>query len=240
VCDFERGTVTRLTFDALGEDPFWSPDGRRILYNSSRDGAYGLFWKNADGTGAEERLTTNQERPAFSHFTPDGKTLIFGEAGDIWTMPMSGDRKPQPLWRSPALEFAPALSPDGRFLAYESSESGRSEVYVRSFPDLQGRWLLSSGGGNRPVWARSGRELFYREGTRLFVVPISTEKAFQHGQPALLFEASYRETGHYYDVSPDGKRFLFIKPLQAQSQSDQIYVVLNWAEELRGRLRGGK
>ena len=144
--------------------------------------------------------------------------------------------------RTRAADGAPQLSPDGRWMAYASEESGRREIYVQAYPGPGGRWQISSDGGNEPLWSASGRELFYRSGDRMMAVDISTVREFLAGKPRKLFEGSYvRAAGGYvraqYDVSPDGQRFLMLKAVeQITAPLTQIHVVLNWSDELKRRL----
>jgi hypothetical protein len=144
--------------------------------------------------------------------------------------------------RTRAADGAPQLSPDGRWMAYASEESGRREIYVQAFPGPGGRWQVSSDGGNEPLWSASGRELFYRSGDRMMAVDISTNGEFLAGKPRPLFEGSYVLAGGgyaraQYDVSPDGQRFLMLKVVEQKSNPlTQIHVVLNWSDELSRRL----
>src|SRR5439155_12260300 len=150
---------------------------------------------------------------------------------------LSGERKPQPFLRTPFVEAAPTFSPDGRRLAYVSNESGRFEIYVQPFAGPGGRWPISTEGGSEPVWARNGREIFYRNGGKMMVVDITTQPGFSAGAPRLLFEGPYVRGAWtpYYDVAPDGQRFLM-----AECPPAQINVVLNWFEELKRRAGEGR
>ncbi|PYV20907.1 MAG: hypothetical protein DMG27_21925, partial [Acidobacteria bacterium] len=141
-------------------------------------------------------------------------------------------------------ESAPIFSPDGRWIAYQSDESGRGEIYVRPFPGPGGKTLISPEGGTQPVWARNGRELFYRNGDKMMAAAVETEPVFAAVKPKLLFEGHY-ETGIYtylanYDVSLDGRRFLMIKASEHEVAATQINVVLNWLEDLKRRVPTGK
>jgi eukaryotic-like serine/threonine-protein kinase len=259
IWDFMRETLTRLTFDD-GEDEFpaWSPDGKRIAFSSSRgDGSAGqtsVFWVAADGTGAVERLMEGKGQLFPASFSPDSSSIVaFGAADgstendDVALIPMSKEgpatsAKPElkPLLHTMYRERNPSLSPDGRWLAYESNESGRDEIYVRPFPAVDGgRWQVSTGGGIQPVWARNNRELFYRSGDALMAVPIEASSGFAAGNPTTLFKGEYLvgPGGRTYDVSPDGRRFLMIKPAPfAPAQTGpppRIIVVENWDQELK-------
>ena len=177
---------------------------------------------------------------------PDALTLFFrqpregGAEDDIGVLTMEGDRQPELLAETVFDESNPILSPDGRWLAYSSDESGRSEVYVRSFLEPGGRWQISTEGGAEPRWNPGGNELFYRRGEEMWAVPVSAEPSFQPGRPTLLFEGSFFELGsslHNYDVSPDGKRFVMVQREEAlESISERLKVVLNWLDELERRV----
>src|SRR6516225_4780687 len=157
---------------------------------------------------------------------------------------LQGDRKPRPFLQTPSNEYGPMFSPDGRRLAYQSDESGRSEIYVRPFPGPGGKVQISTEGGVEPVWARYGRELFYRNGDKMMVTAVETQPVFTATKPKLLFEGHY-ETGLLsfesdYDVSPDGQHFLMIKASEQESAATQLNVVLNWSDELRRLAPPGK
>ena len=177
-------------------------------------------------------------------WSPDGQTLAFIEINpttgyDIWMLRMS-DRKAQPFLRTQFNESAPRFSPDGHWLAYISDESGRYEIYVQPYPGPGGKSQVSTEGGTEPVWNRNGRELFYRNGDKMMAVDIATQPSFVAGKPHLLFEGQYQPapaTLPNYDVSPDGQRFLMLKPNeQGLAAPTQINVVLNWFEELKQKV----
>jgi serine/threonine-protein kinase len=160
---------------------------------------------------------------------------------------MEDDRKYRPLLREKYIELQPKISPDGRWMAYMSNESGKSEIYVRPFPEVnKGRWQVSTSGGDSPLWSPDGRELFYRNGDFAIVVAIQTEKTFKCGKPVSLFQGTYvplsLQDAHTWDISPDGKRFLMMKqaasagkPAAAETPR-QINIVVNWFEELKQRV----
>jgi serine/threonine-protein kinase len=249
VWDLARATLTRLTFDAgLDISPVWTPDGRRIAFSSTRGAATGgsnLHWQPADGTGAVERLRESAEpNTQFpTSFSPDGTRLLFVEIGsttglDIGILPMEGERRATPLVQTPAQEGSAEVSPDGRWVAYESNGSGRNEIYVRPFPEVNGgRWQVSTGGGFDPLWRHDGRELFYLVGPgRMMGTPIQAGAGatFAAGNPRVVFDGEYVEQG--YDVSPDGQRFLMIKDARPTGEGpppSQLIVVQHWLEELK-------
>lgn len=193
VWDFGRRTLTRLTFSPEDEyDPAWTPDGRRIVF--VRGGGAGIFSRAADGTGAEERLTTVELGGSTpTSFSPDGKQLIITFQNDIGLLSMESTGEVTPLVRTTFTEGRAYLSPDGRWLAYQSNESGQNQIYVQPFPELDsGRWQVSPAGGAEPAWARNGRELFYLDGAGgLMTVPIQTQPAFSAGNPTKLFDAPF-------------------------------------------------
>ena len=161
---------------------------------------------------------------------------------DLYTLPLS-DGKPQPFLRTSSNQTAPRFSPDGHFIAYASNESGRYEIYARPFPGPGGKWQISTDGGGEPVWNPKGRELFYRNGNKMMAVDVTTQGTFSAGKPRVLFEGRYVPTPRSfqdYDVSPDGQRFLMLKPAEQAQSPEQINVVLNWFEELKQKVPAGK
>jgi Tol biopolymer transport system component len=262
--DLARETLTRLTFQGnanlLGA---WTPDGQRIAFQSNKEGLPNLFWQLADGSGGLERLTTSGYPQTPNSWSPDGQLLVFIEntpttGYDIWVLrmgepsPGSGQvpsassgqvRKAQPFLRTLFNESAPRFSPDGRWLAYVSDESGRYEIYVQPYPGPGGKWQISTEGGTEPVWNPNGRELFYRSGGKMMAVDIATQPGFAAGKPRVLFEGPYVPTPATlpnYDVTLDGQRFLMVKPSEQEAAPTQINVVLNWFEELKQKVPTGK
>jgi serine/threonine-protein kinase len=245
--DVVRRTMTRLTFDmGLNRGVVWMPDGKRLVFSAERDGPESLFSQAADGSGSPERLTTAQPgRPQVPYtVTPDGARVLFGEPGqppyDLHQLELGTDRKVTPLLNATYNEQNADMSPDGRWVAYQSSESGADEIYIRPFPNVSaGRWQISTGGGTRPAWARNGREIFYlkSDGT-LIAVPIeSGGERLVVGVGKALFQGPYfrGQTGRTYDVSSDGQRFLMIRNAATtmEQRPTQIVVVLNFFEELK-------
>jgi Tol biopolymer transport system component len=238
----DRGTLTRLTFENDNRDPLWTPDGKRVVYTSLRNGLYGLYWRPADGSGPEELLSSSKNWLFVTSWSPDGRFLTFDEQDpktgfDIWILPVGGDRKPYPIVRSSVREWFGEFSRDGRWIAYESNESGRSEIYLRPFPGPGGKWQVSTEGGARPEWSRDGRELFYFENDKLMRVTVDSSRALAVGRPELLFPCDCFDSGRYYEVTPDDKHFLLIQNAQPVSPVAQINLVLGWGAELERRIR---
>jgi eukaryotic-like serine/threonine-protein kinase len=242
VYDIERETLTRLTFNGTQNDgPLWSPDGKHIAVRSNREGRGSIFWQMSDGSGADEKLTTPEAVSDLPmSFSPDGQYIAFIRTDpktgrDIWILSLK-DHKRSLFLGTPATEGAARFSPDGKWIAYVSGESGRPEIYVQPFPGPGGKWQISTDGGIEPAWNRNGRELFYRSGTKMMAVPVTTQPSFSPGKPTMLFEGAYLAstfplTGITYDVTNDGQRFLMVKPQEASAT--QINVVVNWFEELK-------
>jgi serine/threonine-protein kinase len=242
--DFEGGTMNRLTFASSNTFPVWTPDGRHVAFQSNQAGTLNLYWKTADGSGPDERLTTSDHIHNPHAFSPDGKFLAYHEVHpatgrDLWIVPVSGDRTPIPFLSTNANEGTSAFSPDGRFIAYTSDESGRMEVYVRPFPaegDL--RWQISTEGGAQPVWSRSGKELFFLRDHQMMAAPISTEGTFVHGKPILLFEGRFDKPFDRpnFDVTPDDKGFIMVKMMEPEASATQLNLVIDWFAELERRV----
>jgi Tol biopolymer transport system component len=254
--DLSRDTSTRFTFEgSFNLLPVWTPDGKRIVFESNKEGPSNLFWQLADGSGGLERLTTSEHIHVPSSWSRDGQLLAFIEINpttqrDIWVLRMGGPspgsgqvHEAQPFLRTPFTESAPRFSPDGRWLAYVSDESGRFEVYVQPYPGPGGKWQVSTEGGTEPVWNPNGRELFYRSSDKMMAVDIATQPGFAPGKPRMLFEGHYAPTlatSPNYEVTSDGQRFLMLKPSEsAGTAPTQINVVLNWFEELKRRVPTG-
>ena len=175
-------------------------------------------------------------------WSPNGTAVLFsamgvpGTAADIFVFPMEGEAKPQPFIVSPTGEHSAVFSPDGRWMAYVANETGRPQVYVSPYPVPDVKWLVSGeDGGGEPLWSPDGKELFYRIGDRVMAIPVQTRSTFKASTPKILFERSYLSSSatigyQYYDISPDGQRFLMIKEKEGETQ---INVVLNWFEELK-------
>ena len=238
VYDVALNTLTRLTTEGSNIRPEWSPDGKRVLFLSSRAGKTGIWWQPADGSGPAELLYQPEVEPFEALISPDAKWLVFRTAPgdkyprDILAVPMTGDRKVLPIVTGPGTESLPRLSPDGKWLAYQSSESGRFEIFVRPFPSSGARVQVSDNGGTEPMWGRSGKTLYYRTPNgEVIEVGVTTGAQFSiRGRKIILVGDYLMDASHgNYDVGPDG-RFLMLKRAGAESQT---IVVHNWGRELR-------
>ena len=241
ILDLERMTNTRVV--EAGVVPTWTPDGSRVTFTSDRSGAFDLYSQLADGSGPAELLLDAATNPVPGSWSPDGRVLAYYQTdpetrGDLWVLPVDGD--PSPFLVTESHEVAPRVSPDGRWVAYSSNQSGEYRIYVQPFPD-GGRVIpVSTGPGAEPVWSRDGRELFYRDGNRMFAVTVELGPAFTVGRPAVLFEGTYNlnagRTFPEYDVSLDGQHFLMVQPGDTSdgiSAANETILVLNWFEELK-------
>jgi eukaryotic-like serine/threonine-protein kinase len=257
IWDFQRKTLTRLTFDpSLDGLPIWSPDGKRLVWSSQRGGVQlHLHWQAADGTGMVERLTDRSNPQRATSFTPDGKAIIVTEAQmggqqDIVMLALDDKRQVTSLIHTAFDEGNGVVAPDGRWLAYESNESGQYQIYVRPFPAVDsGRWQLSTNGGRQPLWSRSGDELFYVDptGALMHVNVVRTAAGFSAAAPVKLMNGTGyyyawddQNRGRTYDVSPDGQRFIRIKESALADRANdpaRFVIVENWIEELKRQVQ---
>ncbi len=263
IYDPDRGVTTKKTTDGVSHAPVWTPNGKRIAFRSWKAGTITMWWMPSDGSAPEERLTMVGARQSVVSFSPDGRYLAYNQmdvmgAGDgtamasgpetgatgIWILPMQGDRTPQRFAASKFIQGSGRFSPDGKWVAYCSTESLKNEVWVQPWPGPGPKTQISSEGGTDPIWSRNGRELFYRNGDKMMVVEVVTQPGFHASAPHELWKGRYAHgmssscgppgtTEANYDVTGDGSRFLMVKDVNEDVVSTRIVVVLNFAEELK-------
>jgi Tol biopolymer transport system component len=242
--DVLRGTLSRKTFEGVNAYTIWSPDGKRIAFQYGQAVGRAISWTSVDGNEKLEPLTVAKNNQYPASWSADGQTIAFVEfdqstGRDVWTISLKEGRKIHPFLQTAFSETNPAFSRDGRWIAYQSNESERYEIYVQPFPGPGSKILVSTDGGTEPVWSGDGRELVYRNGDKMMVVPITLQPTFHPSKPEVLFEKPYFNAPAYprgYDVTPDGRRFLMIKENEQVSAATVINVVLNWYEELKQKL----
>ncbi len=246
VFDPAAGTFAKTTSGGVNDRPEWTADATRLVYSSNRatsaGGAFAPWSQVYDGSTPPVRLYEGRESIREVVPTPDGRSFVMradatATARDIFLLPNAGEKSLVPLVASAADELMPRVSPDGRWLAYISNESGVSEVYVRPLRETVGRVAISSGGGMEPVWAHHGTRLFYRNRGQLIEASLVVAPTLSVAARRVLFDANYlTETFHAnYDVMPDDKSFVMVKPVDNQRR---LVVVLNWRDELAARLAG--
>jgi len=238
--DTTRPVFTRLTAGDLPANyPVWTRDGKRIFYRSSD----AMHWIEADGSGRTGAIAGTSQLDYPSSVSPDDKTLLFlhvspDSGGDLYVLSLEGEPNPRPFVRTAAYEGGPQFSPDGRWVAYASNDSGQFQIYVRPYPGPDRRVQVSTDGGSYPLWSRTGTEIFYRNGNRMMAVDVATGALDADptvSAPKMLFEARYAFVGNTvpaYDVSADGQRFVVVKQ---ESTANRLNVVLNWFSELKSR-----
>lgn len=238
VYNITQGTLNQLTFEANNAFPVWTPDGQKVTFSSNRTGPHNLFWTRADATAAEERLLSSDKIQAPGSWSPDGRLLAFVErhattGRDIWMLPAAGGT-PYPFLNTAVDESSPRFSPEGRWVAYVSNESGRAEIYVRTIGGPPRTQQVSSEGGVEPVWAPSGRGLFYRSGEQLMTVSLGAGAEEASGRARGLFKGTF-EPGTLdlsnYDIMPDGQRFVMVRAIERDS-TRELRLVLNWLDSL--------
>jgi serine/threonine protein kinase len=242
--DLERGTASRLTFEGNNFNPTWSADGERIFYGSARNGKRSaIYAKYRDGRADDELLWEDADHRLLPNAASrDGKLLAvdYLEAArhsDIWILPLEGDREPYPFLATEHDEWMANFSPDGKWMVYQSDESGRAEIFVQGFPGPGGRWQISTGGGFEPRWSPVGGEIFYHIGDQVLAVDVDTASGFRAGTPRALFERRFWQ-GTYdqlFTIAPDGQRFIVIDETE-DAANLQLAVVLDWFSEIRTRI----
>jgi serine/threonine-protein kinase len=241
--DLARGTLSR--FISKGNDaetPVWTPDGKRIAYaETETNPERQIMWKLADGSAGEEIVAASDRHLHLGGWSPKGDALVAmaTDTGNIWLLQMNDKRTLRPLLQTPYQLRAGTISPDGRWLAYASNDTNRFEVYVQTFPDPGAKYQISTDGGTEPVWAKTGLKLFYRSGDKMMSVAIDAKgDNIEPRTPVRLFEGRFAAstvTGGdaWYDVSPDGERFLMMRSDEAPNSTASIVVVQGWTNELK-------
>jgi eukaryotic-like serine/threonine-protein kinase len=244
--DMGRGVLSRVTFRAgVNRDPMWSPDSGRVVFAAQAPGTYtaDIYRKLSGGNGQEELLLHAGINGYPQDWSPDGKWIVYQQTGqktpgDLWLLPLSGDRKPVPYLQTPFVESSAKFSPDGKWMAYQSNESGQFQVYVQTIPASGAKYQISSAGGGLPQWRRDGRELFYISADqKLMAVPVKLGATVEVGTPQPLFPAAFplNLVGLVYEPSRDGQRFLVNVPAggEAAVTSQPLTVVTNWQAALK-------
>ena len=231
--DVARRILTRLTFDSASGGARWTPDGRRIVYGRRMSASqYGIFWMAPDGSGRGDTLVARPGIYVGGRITSDGRRMVFMERTgpspasanwDIWITPVDSSAAARPLLNNRFNELSPEVSPDGNWLAYMSDETGENVIYVRRLSEGGGRLRVSSGGGSLPQWSPQGRELFYRNGDSIYVVPVAYGKELTLGSPKVRFVLPNPAAD--FDIHPDGHHVVFVRPPTVESQT--IQVILN-------------
>lgn len=242
IYDLQQGSLNRLTFEGDNRDPMWSADGKRVIYGSTRNGRRGLYWKPVSGTGGEEQLLDANLQLFPSSMTSDGKYLIYEsgtweDTGAIYALPLQGERTPKVLFEQRGLASG-KVSPNRKWLAYESAESGRTEIYVRKFNGGAEKRQISTEGGEHALWSRDGGELYFRssgaKGTMVMSTTIGKGEEFTFSPPRALFRFGCITAGpHDYGVMGNGQKIVCIKEPEAETKATQVNVVLNWASEFK-------
>jgi len=237
VYEIARDTLRRLTITPQDESSqTWHSDGTRLSYAQVDPPTRNIFWIAADGSGEPEKLFDAEYDQRPNSWSPDGRLVVFTQHHpdtglDIGVLPIEGDRTPRALIKTPFDEWNGIISPDGRWIAYESNETGRYEVYVTTFPVVGAKRRVSTNGGHSPVWAPNGRELFYRSEAKVMAVAVETEPDLIVGRPLILFQANFARDLGCYDITPDGQRFVIIQG--EEHPPAEIRAILNWSKELK-------
>ena len=237
IYDLQRDSAKRLTFDSAADSvPIWSPDAARFVFASNRQSTNDLYMKNSDGAQQEKSIGHGDVDSFPNDWSRDGRYILYARGADLWFV-TTQDLKRSLFLKAPAALRNGQFSPDGKWVAYASNESGKWEIYVTSFPQALGKWQVSTGGGEQPRWRGDGKELFYLSSDgKIMAVPVSTGANFDAGTPVALFQATPRQAVpiydlFVYDVRRDGQRFL-INTQVSQAETTPMSVVLNWAAKL--------
>ena len=232
-------TTTRLTTDGFSAAPSWTADGKRVAYISGRGRKFTLLVRSWDGSGSADTLHVPTSVPRNIIFSPRGRLFVVPQGiaanTDFYAGSLDSVEKTWPLVATPANEQSPAISKDGRWLAYSSTETGANQVYVRALPGPGGRFQVSTDGGGEPLWAPDGRRLLYRTGTHMMAATLSLgEQAIVTRRDTLFEDVFAREGGRQaYDISPDGKTLVVGRLIGSDAR---MVIVVNWLDEMRDRM----
>jgi eukaryotic-like serine/threonine-protein kinase len=250
VHDITRNTLSRLTFSGTNRTPAWSPDGKRIAYFSIVEGKASVMIKQADGTGNAEEVSTGLGRTYVDSWSRDGSYLFLDRTtnagqSDIYVVPLKGDRKPWPFLATKFDEYQGTLSPNGKWVAYISNESGTYQVYILPFPKGEGKWQVSTEEGYEPHWSRDGKSLFYAMPSKqaIMVASIDGSTSIVIGKPRVAFtgyHALNSDSGISYDITPDEQHFLTPKGKEGDDSFTRIHVILNWFDDLQRLMSSSK
>jgi Tol biopolymer transport system component len=240
IYDLTRNAWEQLTAGARDFAPVWSPDGRRIAFSSNRNGDVNLFLVPADRSAAPEQLTRTNTWPYPLSWSPDGRGLLVEESppktgAQLSELSLDGERTLRPLLPAPFRADAARLSSDGRWMAYQSDEAGRPEVYVMRYPAPGGRFRISRNGGSDPVWSPDGREIFFKSGHKLMAAAIQTTPKLNAGVPRVLFEGPFDG----FDIAPDGQRLVLVRPAYKDLPPGPLVIVLGVLDDLGRRVPAG-
>jgi serine/threonine-protein kinase len=228
-----RSSMTRITFGGGNSGfPVWSADGRYLIYASERGKVQNIYRKEWDGSGKEERLTNSDHGQYPSSVSPDGKLLAFIQDGDIWLLPLDGSGKSYPFFESPASEANPVFSPNGRYISYESNESGKQEVVVVPFPSRAGKWQISAGGGTNPLWAPTGGEIYFTQGSSIFAVSVHPGSSFDYSAPRKILNLP-PDGAYLTGISGDGKKFAMLTLPYKELSTSEVTLVTDWFQEVK-------
>lgn len=245
ICNLEDASQTRLTFDKREDwHPIWSRDGKNVVFSSGRDGVLNLYMKAADGTGEVKRITTSEHHQWPHTWSGDGKELVYVEGGldtgyDIWAVPVDGSAPPRPMLQTPTNENNPDISPDGKWIAYQSNESGQYEIYIQDYPGFTGKWQVSESGGNQVRWSPDGKTVYFRHGVQMLKAVITPKPTMKISNPEVVIESDavvLASEARNYDIGPDGEQFLVLKPIESGAKSTlnrELFIVENWFEEIK-------
>ncbi|MCX6173795.1 MAG: protein kinase [Ignavibacteriales bacterium] len=243
IFDIMRKALNRLTFGGINRTPQWSPDGKNIAYMKQLEkGKFGIYIKSYDGSGNEVEVYRGDTRLYLDYWTRDGANLIIdnltnGAQSDLLVVPLKGDKKPWKYLDSKKDEYEASISPDGKWLSYLTDESGLYQIYVRSFPNKEGKWQISTDVAEEPRWSPDGKTIYYRKSSQMFSVPISTSPTFAAGIPKVMFSgfpAMNVDSGITFDITSDGKYFITTSLVKGISFKN-ISLVLNWTDEIKNQ-----